>query len=105
MEKTRMKFKEFLAFVFKLLILKLIYIGYFCLLIGVGKYNGVNSFAQYSKLNCFLISITIMLVFAPLVYLLYKVRPFFRKTLNDAFRWFICLYTFIMINIVVIMLF
>ena len=75
------------GFVFKLILLTIIAITCFCTVYGMWEYS-LYPFAYYPKPLIFLLCLTVMIMFAPLVYLVYKVKKFDKESYNNAFICF-----------------
>lgn len=74
--------KDIITFVIKLVILALITISYVAAMFLVAL-----GIPYFSWLHFYLTCLTVLLVLAPILYLLYKIMPIKNKRLNEAFRW------------------
>lgn len=78
------KIADSAGLIFKLILLHIIYIVCFCTVYGMGEYS-FYPFSNYPKPLMFLFCLTVMIMFAPLVYLVYKVKKFDYKKYNDVY--------------------
>lgn len=102
--REKIKPRQIVGFIIKLIIVGIIYISCFCVVYGIGTSNSF-SFSQYTHLQQFLICITIMLIFLPLVYLSYKFKRLKNNRLNQVLIGFIFLYSAILFVIFALMAF
>ncbi len=98
LKRERIKAKQLFGLIIKLIVMKILFISCFCVVYGVGKYSSY-SFSHYTNLQSFLISLTIMIIFSPFVYLLYKVKKFNDQRLNWVYNIFALIDTAILIRL------
>ena len=97
-KREKIKVKQVLGLFIKLILLMILFIACFCVVYGVGEYSSY-SFSHYTRLQTFLISLTIMLVFSPFVYLLYKVKKFKDQRINMVYNISVLINTAILIQV------
>lgn len=66
----------------KLIITKLVYVGCFLVVYGIGE----NSFSSVTRIQAFLLSLTVMSMFAPVIFVIYKVKKFKDRRFSIAFN-------------------
>ena len=92
--EEKIKPQQIVGFIIKLIVLKIIYISCFCVLYGMGEYS-FYPFSNYPKPLLLLFCLTVMILFAPLVYLTYKIKTFKKNQFNQVLIGIISFYSFI----------